>query len=376
MRHIVIVSTSYPLNGDGQEAAGTFVADFAHQLAQKVRVTVLAPALQAQTVQVDEQLTVEYFAVPRLPLSLLKASRPADWWAIISTLSQGKTALQTIVRQQQVDFIFALWVLPSGYWARTVAKQFRIPYATWALGSDIWSLKKLPVVGSVLRLVLQESTLNFADGYQLCADVKQIAGRDCHFLPSTRQLSLEYTGPLAQNGPYTLVFLGRWHTNKGVDLLLASLALLTDQDWQQIRQVRLAGGGPLAADVAAAVASLQQQGRPVELQGYLAKAAATEFLSQGDYVLIPSRIESIPVIFSDAMKCRSPVVAMPVGDLPVLLQQFSVGVLASEVSALAYAKAIRSALTCPPAQFSQGLDQAAQLFSPSHIVDEFLQWLR
>jgi glycosyltransferase involved in cell wall biosynthesis len=376
VRHIVIVSTSYPLNGDGQEAAGTFVADFAHQLAQKVRVTVLAPALQAQTVQVDEQLTVRYFAVPRLPLSLLKASRLADWWAIISTLSQGKTALQTIVSQQQVDFIFALWVLPSGYWARTVAKQFRIPYATWALGSDIWSLKKLPLVGSVLRAVLQESTINFADGYQLCADVKQIAGRDCHFLPSTRQLSLDHTCPLAQNGPYTLVFLGRWHTNKGVDLLLASLALLTDQDWQQIRQVRLAGGGPLAADVAAAVACLQQQGRPVELQGYLAKAAATEFLSQSDYVLIPSRIESIPVIFSDAMKCRSPVIAMPVGDLPELLQHFRVGVLASDVTALAYAKAIQSALGRAPAQFSQGLDHAVQLFSPAHIVDEFLQWLR
>lgn len=376
MQHIVMVSTSYPVSGDGQEAAGTFVADFAAELAQRVRVTVLAPALQTRTVVISEQFVVQYFAVPSLPLSLLKVSRPKDWSAIVSTLWQGKKALQALVSQQQVDFIFALWVLPSGFWARSVAKQQQIPFATWALGSDIWSLSHLPIVGSILRQVLRDSALNFADGYQLAADVQGISSRDCHFLPSTRKLTVAVQKQLAHSGPYILAFLGRWHTNKGIDLLLASLAELGEQDWQQIRQVRIAGGGPMAAEVAAACAHLQSQGRPVELLGYLDKAEATSYLTQADYVLIPSRIESIPVVFSDAMKCRSPVIAMPVGDLPVLLQRFQAGILASATEPHALTCAIRTALSSSPVKFSEGLEAAAHQFSPTQIVDTFLQQIR
>lgn len=373
MQHVVVISTSFPDGGNGQEAAGTFVADFTSQLSTQVRVTVVAPSLSRRRVIVNEQLSVEYFAVPRLPLSLLKITQPRDWFAIVTTLLEGKKILQALVEREQIDLIFALWVLPSGYWARSIAQKNSIPYATWALGSDIWSLGHLPIIGRVLRQVLHDSYINFADGYQLAADVKKLSSRECHFLPSTRQLTVELEKKLAVGAPYTLAFLGRWHLNKGIDILLASLSKLSDQDWKQIRQVRIAGGGPLAPEVESACRVLKKQGRPIELFGYLDKAQATEYLTAADYVLIPSRIESIPVIFSDAMKCKSPVIAMPVGDLPELMQQFSVGYVADDITADDFLASIRLALATPCVTFETGLAQASARFDVKIIVESFVE---
>lgn len=107
---------------------------------------------------------------------------------------------------------------------------------------------------------------------------------------------------------------------------------------------------------------LIQAGRPLTVGGYLDREGARDVLDWADYVVIPSRIESIPVIFSDAMQMRYPVIAMPVGDLPPLLVEHRRGVLAPTVTAASLAQALRQALTAAPADFAAGLDTAAGAF--------------
>jgi glycosyltransferase involved in cell wall biosynthesis len=375
MQHIVIISTSYPTTHDGSEAAGSFVADFAVQLAQQVRVTVIAPSLQTSREQLHENLAIYRFQVPHLPLSALKAYYPPHWYKILATLRAGTRVLEQLAKTETIDHIFALWVLPSGYWAQQVGRKYQIPYSTWALGSDIWSLGKIPVLKTWLKSVLQGSQVNFADGYLLQAAVMQLSNTTCHFLPSTRQLTIEKTKILATHPPYKLAFLGRWHPNKGIDLLLDSLAQLTAQDWDKIAEIQICGGGVLERKVTDIVGKLQQQGFPITLRGYLTKAEAVALFTWADWVLLPSRIESIPVVFSDALKCRCPIVSMPVGDLPRLVTDYQVGVLATAVSAAAFATAIQNMLTYSPQAFASQLDHAAQDFSLEHAVARFLQFI-
>ncbi|ALN79349.1 glycosyl transferases group 1 family protein [Lysobacter antibioticus] len=54
-------------------------------------------------------------------------------------------------------------------------------------------------------------------------------------------------------------------------------------------------------------------------------------------------MESIPVVFSDAMKFSIPVISMPVGDLPALIG-CGTGWLAKSVDASAFASAIGASL--------------------------------
>ncbi len=361
MNHVLLITTSYPDESEGAAAAGTFVRDFAQALSSLVKVTVVAPGEIARIRQ-EERVQVRRFAVPRLPLSLLSPTHPAHWPAIIATLRAGGKTVRQACAESPVTHIFALWVLPSGYWAMQAGRRFGIPYSVWALGSDIWTLGKVPVVRSLLRWVLRNASNRYADGLVLKNDVERIGGKPCAFLPSCRTLSVGRAKTLRDRPPYRFAFLGRWHTNKGIDLLMQALELLRDEDWRHIEAVRIHGGGPLADWVRTQAAPLMNAGRPIAVSGYLDRDGARDLLAWADYVVIPSRIESIPVIFSDAMQTRCPVIASPVGDLPQLIADHRCGILATTVSAAGIAQALRQALISAPADFKDGLGSAVTAF--------------
>ena len=132
---------------------------------------------------------------------------------------------------------------------------------------------------------------------------------------------------------------------------MQALSELGEEDWAKIERVTIAGGGALEPLVRSSAANLMREGRPVEVRGYLSRDEASTAMLHADYLLIPSRIESIPVVFSDAMKLGLPVVSMPVGDLSALVTS-EIGVLASDVSAEAFASAMRTILGADPTRFN------------------------
>ena len=359
MNHILVVTTSYPDKNEGAAAAGAFVQDFAQAMSTSAKVSVIAPAAKKRISQ-EHQVQVRRFAVPRQPLSLLSPTNPAHWSAIISTLKAGDQAVQEACAETSITHIFALWALPSGYWAMRSGRKFGIPYSIWALGSDIWTLGKVPIVRQILRQVLRHAAHCYADGLALKTDVEHISGKPCAFLPSSRVLTDHRTKILRTHPPYRLAFLGRWHPNKGIDLLLHALKLLGDEDWRRIEAICIHGGGPLENLRQASL--LIQAGRPLTVGGYLNREEARDLLSWADYVLIPSRIESIPVIFSDAMQMQCPVIASPVGDLPKLIADHCCGITATATHAADIAQALHNALNFSPAEFTLGLRSAAIAF--------------
>ena len=369
--HVVIVTTSYPDTQSGIEAAGGFVADFAQQLAKHVRVSVVAATANAPSVRTEGSVAVHRFSVPRWPLSLLRPYHPADWWPILRALRSGRKTLEEVAATDKPDYIFALWALPSGYWARAVGKRYDIPYGIWALGSDIWGLGKVPILRSYLRAVLKRATHRYADGLQLGSDVEKISGLPCEFLPSTRNLPEHEGRAVSASPPYRIAFLGRWHPNKGVDIFLESLLLLSPEDWSRIAEVRIHGGGPLEAEVHRMVEELRALGHPVNVGGYLDTAEATELIAWSDYMMLPSRVESIPVIFSDAAQLGRPLVATPVGDLPRLFGQHEFGILADDAEVGAFASALQTALDAPPSRFQLQLAAIAEEFDIEAIAGRF-----
>ncbi len=363
MPHIAVITTSFPGGKPGSEAAGSFVCDFTDELAKHARVTVLAPGLR-DDVQGDSEYSVRRFTVPSLPLSLLRPTNVTHWPRILQVLHSGQAALFDIVEHTSVDHIFALWALPSGYWARRVLQAHGVPYSVWVLGSDIWSLGKVPVVRGVLKSVLRNSSLCYADGLELAAEVERLSGVNCHFLPSSRSLiEKPYVERVSSGRPYRLAFLGRWHANKGIDILLNALRLLDDYDWKNIESVRIAGGGGLESLVRELGGALGASHRPVTVEGYKDKEAAIELLRWTDYVLIPSRMDSIPVIFSDAMQLSRPVIVAPTGDLPKLVDNYGVGIVSKDHSPQAFAEAIKQATQSQLDSYTGGLKRAARNFA-------------
>lgn len=358
----VLVTTSFPIRDDGSEAAGSFVADLAVALAEHVSVRVVAPGSRSMREQWSDRIEVIRYAAPPVPLSTLKPWRISDLLEIVRVLRAGMAATRAAVADDVSD-VLALWGLPSGEWARRATRRRSIRYSVWMLGSDVWSLGRVPVLRGMLARVIRQAQRAFADGYKLAEDAQRIGGVPVRFLPSTRQINLTGVQPPRAEPPYRLLFLGRWHPNKGIDLLLDALALLDASDWRHIKCVEIQGGGPLEALVRERVATLRAQGHPVELGGFLAKSAAEAAIARADWVLIPSRIESIPVVFSDAMKMGRPVIVTPVGDLPRLLAAHPVGACSRDVSSSALLVAIQRCLQRPTLEQSAAIARVAALFS-------------
>ncbi len=367
---LLLITTSFPRAGDGSEAAGAFVSDLALEVARHAPVRVVAPGGARETIETWGAVPVYRYASPDRPLSLLSPKRPSDWPGIFSTLTSLRRQTLHAGSDGRVAHAIALWALPSGWAAASLKSRVGVPYSIWALGSDIWSLGRIPGVRGVLRSVAQGATRRFADGLKLAEDAEHLCGRSFEFLPSTRAIDVPQK-PIAANAPpYRFLFLGRWHANKGIDLLLDSLEMLDDQDWDGIAEVHIAGGGPLNDLVLSRVAQLGEAGRPIRLSGYLGNAEASAALARADMLLLPSRIESIPVVFSDAMKAGLPVVSSPVGDLPALIDRFQCGYLAKDVSPQSFAQSIRDAVRGGVVPCLAGTARAASEFDLESISTE------
>lgn len=374
MKRLVLVTTSFPdlEHQPMGDAAGSFVFNLAEELARYVQTSVLAPSYETKVDQYDG-FDAHRFKVPSLPLSLLKASRPRDWMAIIQTIRAGSNALSSLMTKGPIDHVFALWALPSGYWARKLWIKKGVPYSSWALGSDIWSLQSVPIVRYILKTVLRDSRVRFADGVILGDDVERISGKSCKFLSSARRLDFRNPKPLAEEPPYNLAFLGRWHPNKGPDILLKALNLLEPDDWRLIREVRFCGGGPMEGEVVHGLKNLENQGRPVVMKGYLDRQEATDLYDWADFHIIPSRIESIPVVFSDALQGRCVIVSTPVGDLKSLIEDYNVGVAASDATPESLALALIRALRTSPADYREGFVKIKALFDVKQSAERLLR---
>lgn len=376
MRHCIIITTSYPRLDDtapaGSEAAGAFVRDFSQQLTRYCKVSVVAPGRQIRIFK-DGNVAVHTYRAPDKPLSGLRIHWPADLFRIVRVLLSGYRVTDSLARQSpDSSLVVALWALPSGIWARRLAAKLNARYVVWALGSDTWNLGRIPVVKSILKYVLTHSNANFADGYKLAEDVSRISGRKCEFLASARAIK-ENESNQPSSRPYTLGYLGRWHRNKGIDLLLDALSELGEKDWADIRQVRIAGGGDLDSLVRERVVRLQERGLPIHVEGYLDREKASAFLSSIDVLLIPSRVESIPVVLSDAIKCRCAIVGMPVGDIPLLNDRYQFGLVADEVNSSSFAQKISEIVRGDLSRFFLSRDGLLELFDVENIVADFIK---
>lgn len=366
----MLVTSSFPIKSDGSEAAGSFVADLVNELSLWTSVRVVAPGPAMAREQWSEMVEVFRYASPTKPLSTLKVWNPLDAGWIMRVLSGGQDA--TLAAANGAAHVLALWGLPCGVWAKRAASRYGLSYSVWLLGSDVWSLGRIPILRNILAKVIRKARNVWADGYLLASDAQAIANASVGFLPSTRSIERRGEVQPRHTPPYRLLFLGRWHVNKGVDLLLNALDLLSEEDWSLIASVEIQGGGPLDALVRSRVESLRGKSRPVGAGRFLDKKEAEDAIDGCDWVLLPSRIESIPVIFSDAMKLGRPVISMPVGDLPVLISRYDCGLNSPTLDAAGFAKTLHLALRTDANIYAVNTKAVADLFSLPRIVQTLL----
>ena len=369
---LCILTSSYPRSRSDSINAGVFVRDFAlalHEAGEKVIVFTHA---KAGGYEPSEPFPVVHFKWAGHETSLTSIDLKSVGGALkaVSLIRSGARQYLDACRKYSVDYSLAMWAVPSGVFARKAEKMMRIPYTVWALGSDIWSIGKSAIFKPMLARVLDQADQLFADGMQLAAEVKKISGRDCAFLPSSRDLSAWAPRPVElERGPIHALFIGRYEKNKGPDILVEAAIRALDKGGNL--RFHLFGEGALEASLLRRVTESRKGnfisvGPPLDPQGVVDQMAACQCL------VIPSRIESIPVIFSDALQRGLPVIASDVGDLGALIREGGVGSVVRPEDSDDLANALLKLDLAQLETMKRGIPSLASRFSSDAAAAQFL----
>ena len=322
---IAIISSSYPVDPHDSRNAGVFVRDFALRMARRgVEVTVLTPQ---RVRQADPGIEVIPFrrTTPEASLTHLGARHPVDLGRMGLLMLAGIWTVVGTSRRRQFDAILAMWAIPSGAFALANRFLFGTPYVVWALGSDIWRAGDYPAGRWMLRRVLRGARSLYADGTGLATEVERIAGSPCTFLASSRDLPAPSEIPELERSLRHFLCVARFHPNKGVDVLVEAVARLPVSRRSGMR-FHVFGGGPHETLLRSLIRQRGLEG-VVTIGSYLSPGQLAGYLRAVDWMIIPSRIESVPLILSDAAQAGRCVIVSDVGDMGELVRRHQAGIV-------------------------------------------------
>lgn len=171
-------------------------------------------------------------------------------------------------------------------------------------------------------------------------------------------------------GRTNFLFIGRWYKEKGVDILLDAMNLLVKEE-QRHAYLYLLGKGPLASFIQRKVRDYGLEDF-VYIGGYVGPREVVAYMSVCDYLIIPSRVESIPVVFHDAMQVGIQVIAADVGDLGNVVREYRVGIVVPSENPIALKDAMRAAMQRNPRENWRCLQKAANELGLEKATERYL----
>ena len=371
-KKLCLITNRYPAHPD--DTASPFVRDFHLALRRhRIEVVVFTPAYSVE--RVETPLGVHRFkwgggdkTVGELNLFSLEG-----WLDLYSFLKEGRGQLFDFIEREEPSHCLALWALPSGWFAYQVRQEFGLPYSVWCLGSDIYTWARKPIFKQLTKLVLKEANHLFADGFDLSEKVTQLSGRFCRFLPSQRTLpKTPFGSPSPVDRKFqNFLYLGRWEKSKGIEDLLVAFRHVIEEN-PKVR-LYLLGWGNFAGQMKTLVEQLNLS-TFVKIVGKVDTPALSSYLKNCDWVVIPSQGDSIPLVLSEALQFRKPVVVTEVGDLGNLTRKYGIGKVVRPgqpeelaCAMLEMAKEKRS--------FTRRMPELLEFLSVRRAADNFLQTL-
>ncbi|HEX9750550.1 MAG TPA: glycosyltransferase [candidate division Zixibacteria bacterium] len=320
---ILLISNRYPTSVD--DTASPFVPHFVDALrAGGAAVDVLTPQYN-DTADTDPE--VHRFATGATdPIGSWSMSNPLFPIRLMRFIRRGLALGERLCQTSTYGHILALWALPSGHFARALSRRYRIPYSVWCLGSDIYSWARRPLVRMQIAGVLGDAVSVYGDGEDLCKRAQAQFGITCTYLPSFRPLPvITRTRPIRATDAPKFLYLGRIHRAKGVFDLFKAFEMV--RGTLPLATLRYIGEGPAAHELSAGI-GLSHVSGAIRFDGRVGHDGVIDALASSDCVVIPTKSDSLPLVFSEAVQAGTPVIGTDVGDLGCFIRRYRVGAVA------------------------------------------------
>lgn len=349
--NILMLTSTFPADRD-DIVQHPFQMDFIDMLRKNDHnVTVLTHAKNDIHEKVREDLDIVWFPWRRVPgrLAEIDFIKAGNITALLSLIYNGVKYVKKTIDQNRIDLVICLWVIPSGLYmyVNSLLRRTKVPYVLWALGSDINKYRENVFMHSLLRNIIRKSAHVFADGFELCKTISEMSVRRCEFLPTFRKIHVKAgVRHDVSDGGMSFLYVGRHTKVKGIDLLINAIIILEKITPPPKYCVTIIGEGDLTSQMMSIVAENGLE-NVVTFAGKVPDDDLFRLYAQSDCVIIPSRSESIPVVFNESLQFNKPMIVTDVGDMGMLGRKYGVARVVEKEDVAALADAMRNFIREP-----------------------------
>ena len=211
----------------------------------------------------------------------------------------------------KVDLLHAHVGFPAGYLAEKLAEIHNVPYIITEQMSPFphkYFIDSEGMLNERLLMAFQNSTKNIAISKALANKMKRFDIQNVSVIANlVDENFFKPAEPALKNEKFTFFSLGRIVPQKGIDILLHAFAKLKED-----AQLKIGGDGEYVKQYQKLAKSLNIE-QKVRWLGRLDRTSALKEYQCCDAFVLPSRHESMGVVFAEAMACGKPVIGTVCG---------------------------------------------------------------
>ena len=343
-RKILILASWYPTNTD--KVRGIFIQDQAEVLSQFYDVCVLASGIVAyrdwKQVFLRQQSTERQNKIPvyRQPALVL----PMAFFYLLTWLyeySAKRVFLRILAEWGKPDLIHAHVVLPSGWLAVRLGRQYSIPVVltehSGPFSMHLRSRSHKQLVGGILKkakkvVAVSPALAEQIRGFHPEADLRVVGNviRTDFFVPRS-------AGKEKSHHAKRFFCVALLHEGKGIQYLLQAMRLLDDRGVIGF-EVFIGGDGPARHKLENLATALGVSGK-CRFLGMMERDQVRDWMQTCDVFVLPSLAETFGIVLGEAMACGKPVITTRCGG-PEFLVTRETGLLVEPGNASALANAM------------------------------------
>ena len=306
---ILLVNFEYPPLGGGAANATLFLAKALVALGHEPTVlTSMLPGLPPRSM--DDGIRIRRLRVAR------RSADRTNIREMTSFLVRSLASATRVARHEGIEGVVAFFTIPCGPVGWLLKRLKGLPYVISLRGGDVpGHVPEIRAFHALLaparRSILRHARAVVANSPGLARLSERMDRVPVQVIPNGVDTEL-FRPPRQPHGatPFRILFVGRLHELKNVDLLLASAAALRDEGIAM--HLDVVGDGPERPKLEALAASHRIEAN-VTWHGWQKKEAVAALYRDASCLVNPSKYEGLPNTVLEAMASGLPVVASDVG---------------------------------------------------------------
>ncbi|WP_218081763.1 glycosyltransferase [Anthocerotibacter panamensis] len=285
-----------------------------------------------------------------------------------------RATVDLIHAQTPFDLIHAHFTYPDGVVAARLAQRYGIPLVITE--HTLWR----PWMDNYPRVRAQALAAH-AQSFALIAASRSLRASIAHFTGTAAKLRAVpigvdtahfYAKPVPSFDPWQILYVGRIHRTKGVDVLLEAMHLLVKRGLPC--RLVLVGGESLYRGWQREEARLRARAaEQVTFIGPRSPAQVAQLMRESALLVLPSRRESFGAVLVEALACGTPVVATRCGGPEDIIAE-GLGLLVPPADPTALAEGIATLLNERSHYDSRHLSSYAQArYSWEHVAQQTVE---